>query len=59
MVQDADSLDLGLDEKREGAFYVWTEEEIDEVLGNNATCRLFKSFYYVKKNGNVYLSKRR
>ena len=58
-LQDADSLDKA-GKKSEGAYYVWTAQEIDEVLGP-ATERgqAFKRHYYVKANGNVDLSPRR
>ena len=38
-------------EKAEGAFYVWTWQEIVEALGDEAT--LFAFHYGVEKNGNV------
>jgi uncharacterized protein YyaL (SSP411 family) len=41
---DADS------EGHEGKFYVWTDEEIDALLGADA--RAFKSYYGVTKDGN-------
>jgi hypothetical protein len=41
---DADS------EGEEGKFYVWTEAEVDEVLGKDAT--LFKQVYDVRPEGN-------
>jgi len=41
---DADS------EGEEGKFYVWTEEEIDKVLGSNGD--IFKTYYGVTKKGN-------
>lgn len=41
---DADS------EGEEGKFYVWSEEEVDQVLGTDA--ELFKFYYGVSKNGN-------
>lgn len=41
---DADS------EGEEGKFYVWTEEEIDELLGEDAA--YFKALYNVKTKGN-------
>jgi uncharacterized protein YyaL (SSP411 family) len=41
---DADS------EGEEGKFYVWTEAEVDEVLGNEAA--LFKQHYDVRPEGN-------
>ena len=55
-LQDADSLDL-MGTKSEGAFYVWTEQEIDEVLGPRQAS-LFKERYYVKPEGNADLSPR-
>jgi hypothetical protein len=41
---DADS------EGHEGKFYVWSEEEIDSALGNDA--RVFKQYYGVSRGGN-------
>ncbi|MEL7532055.1 MAG: thioredoxin domain-containing protein [Bacteroidota bacterium] len=41
---DADS------EGEEGKYYVWSEEELDELLGEDAA--LFKEFYNVKQAGN-------
>uniref|UniRef100_A0A1J3FXV8 Spermatogenesis-associated protein 20 n=1 Tax=Noccaea caerulescens TaxID=107243 RepID=A0A1J3FXV8_NOCCA len=53
--EDADSFEFeGAKRKKEGAFYIWTSDEIDEVLGENAD--LFKEHYYVKKSGNCDLS---
>jgi len=58
-LQDADSLGKA-GEKSEGAFYVWTAQEIDEVLGaDTERGRVFKRHYYVKADGNVDLSPRR
>ncbi|VVB07078.1 unnamed protein product [Arabis nemorensis] len=55
--EDADSFESeGAKRKKEGAFYIWTSDEIDEVLGENAD--LFKEHYYVKKSGNCDLSSR-
>ena len=46
--------------KSEGAFYVWTEQEVDEVLGaDSERGRAFKRHYYVKAGGNTDLSPRR
>lgn len=57
--QDADSLDKA-GKKAEGAYYVWTADEIDEVLGaDTERGRAFKRHYYVKVGGNVDLSPRR
>lgn len=59
VVQDADSLDTA-GKKSEGAFYVWTADEIDEVLGTDSErARVFKRHYYVKPQGNCDLSPRR
>ncbi|KAJ0265006.1 Catalytic protein [Hirschfeldia incana] len=53
--EDADSFEFeGAKRKKEGAFYIWTNDEIDEVLGENGD--LFKEHYYVKKSGNCDLS---
>ncbi len=43
---DADS------EGEEGKFYVWTEEEIDAVLGQTNEAKLFKKLYDVSEEGN-------
>ncbi|XP_008789958.1 spermatogenesis-associated protein 20 [Phoenix dactylifera] len=53
--EDADSAEYeGAPRKKEGAFYVWTSKEIEEILGDYAT--LFKDHYYVKSSGNCDLS---
>ncbi len=50
--EDADSLLAhGKPEHAEGAFYVWTKEEIDTVLGADAA--FFCTHYGVKPGGNV------
>ncbi|KAJ3676181.1 hypothetical protein LUZ60_003593 [Juncus effusus] len=55
--EDADSFEHDGDErKKEGAFYVWTSQEIDEILGEDTN--LFKDHYYVKQSGNCDLSRR-
>ena len=46
---DADS-DDGSGHAEEGAFYVWTEDEVDTVLGADAA--LFKQWYDVTADGN-------
>jgi uncharacterized protein YyaL (SSP411 family) len=48
--EDADSLAAGSAEKREGAFYVWTKEEIDVALGADAA--VFERLYGVEAGGN-------
>ncbi|KAL4361833.1 hypothetical protein GQ457_04G028630 [Hibiscus cannabinus] len=53
--EDADSAEFeGATRKKEGAFYIWTSEEIDGILGEHAS--LFKEHYYVKPSGNCDLS---
>uniref|UniRef100_A0A0E0N7B9 Spermatogenesis-associated protein 20-like TRX domain-containing protein n=1 Tax=Oryza rufipogon TaxID=4529 RepID=A0A0E0N7B9_ORYRU len=54
--EDADSAEYdGAPRKREGAFYVWTNKEIEDTLGENS--ELFKNHYYVKSSGNCDLSR--
>ncbi len=43
---DADS------EGEEGKFYVWSEEEIDNILGDKPEVDIFKKYYDVSKRGN-------
>jgi len=51
--EDADSLDPdGSGEKREGAFYVWTEEEITSLLDPDKAV-LFMEAYGVRPEGNA------
>jgi uncharacterized protein YyaL (SSP411 family) len=51
--EDADSPDPDHPgHSREGAFYVWTRQEIEEVLGTELT-EAFSRRYGVKQNGNV------
>jgi uncharacterized protein YyaL (SSP411 family) len=40
------------DEKEEGAFYLWTEEEIERVLGGDRS-KIFKYRYGVRSEGNA------
>ncbi len=40
------------EEKREGAFYLWTKAEIDAVLGEGAEA--FCRHYHVQERGNVF-----
>lgn len=50
--EDADSLPShDATHKDEGAFYVWTKAEIDDILGDRAA--LVNAFYNVKPNGNA------
>ncbi|XP_047966732.1 spermatogenesis-associated protein 20-like isoform X1 [Salvia hispanica] len=54
--EDADSAEFeGASRKKEGAFYVWTSQEIDDILGEHAP--LFKEHYYIKSSGNCDLSR--
>ena len=48
--EDADS-PVNSHESKEGAFYVWTEKEIDEALGEDAN--IFKYHYGVQPHGNA------
>jgi uncharacterized protein len=51
--EDADSLpDAQATEKREGAFYVWTREEIDRLL-TPEEAEAFRRTYGVERDGNV------
>lgn len=51
--EDADSLYLRTDkEKREGAFYVWTYKELQQILGSK-DADVFGRFYGVEEGGNV------
>ena len=50
--EDADSFyEHGKAKRGEGAFYIWTEKEIDAALGDGA--RLFKFHYGVEPKGNA------
>lgn len=56
--EDADSYVPGEENtqahKEEGAFYVWTEAEIDALLSEDPNTRhMFKRFYGVQPNGNA------
>ena len=51
--EDADSLpEPSATEKREGAFYVWTQQELDRVLTPDESL-LFRRMYGVERTGNV------
>jgi uncharacterized protein YyaL (SSP411 family) len=51
--EDADSLlTAGSPEKAEGAFYVWTSGEIEDVLGPEPA-KLFKDYFGSEARGNV------
>ncbi|HEY2801445.1 MAG TPA: thioredoxin domain-containing protein [Chthoniobacterales bacterium] len=49
--EDADSAAFAGPEKKEGAFYVWTKNEIDHALGAEAA--IFNFRYGVEANGNI------
>lgn len=53
--EDADSAEFEGAKKKEGAFYIWTSKEIEEILGEHAT--MFKEQYYIKPSGNCDLSR--
>ncbi len=51
--EDADSLpDPNADHKAEGAFYVWEQHELDEILGDDAS-EIFSYIYGAKPSGNA------
>lgn len=51
--EDADSFyRKGDTEKREGAFYVWTRREFEEILGSHAAS-ICAAFWGVQEHGNV------
>ncbi|XP_076888595.1 uncharacterized protein LOC143539063 [Bidens hawaiensis] len=54
--EDADSAESGKNptKKKEGAFYVWTASEIEDIVGEHAN--LFKEHYHIKKSGNCDIS---
>ncbi|MFS7930907.1 putative spermatogenesis-associated protein [Helianthus anomalus] len=53
--EDADSAESeNPTTKKEGAFYVWTISEMEDIVGEHAS--LFKEHYYIKKSGNCDLS---
>ncbi len=52
--EDADSINpYNPEEHSEGAYYLWTEEEINSLLGDNEAA-LFKAYFGVEKNGNAF-----
>src|SRR6266436_4374341 len=51
--EDADSLiQAGKPDRAEGAFYVWTKDEIDHALGTDRA-KVFEYVYGVEANGNA------
>ena len=50
--EDADSQVPGSEHKSEGAFYVWSEDEINQILGQEIS-EVFKYVYGVKAQGNA------
>eukprot|EP00262_Sarcandra_glabra_P016505 TRINITY_DN5407_c0_g1_i1.p1 TRINITY_DN5407_c0_g1~~TRINITY_DN5407_c0_g1_i1.p1 ORF type:complete len:819 (-),score=166.41 TRINITY_DN5407_c0_g1_i1:230-2686(-) len=53
--EDADSAEFeGASRKKEGAFYVWTSKEVEDILEDYAN--IFKDHYYIKSSGNCDLS---
>ena len=45
--------------KTEGAFYLWSADEVAEALGGGARAKLFAARYGVRPEGNCTLSPRR
>ncbi|XP_031497407.1 uncharacterized protein LOC116262307 [Nymphaea colorata] len=55
--EDADSAEFeGAGRKKEGAFYIWTSKEVEELVGADSM-KPFKDHYYIKPTGNCDLSK--
>ncbi|XP_024370757.1 uncharacterized protein [Physcomitrium patens] len=55
--EDADSAETtSSTKKKEGLFYIWTLQEIEEVLGKEQA-QMFIAYYYVKAEGNCDLSR--
>ena len=56
--EDADSLSPdNMTEKKEGAFYIWKAEELDELLSGDEAVVL-KELYFIQSKGNTVLSGR-
>ncbi|EFN56229.1 hypothetical protein CHLNCDRAFT_145019 [Chlorella variabilis] len=55
--EDADSLDPASGDKKEGWFYVWSWEELQQLLGPE-DAPAFCAHYYAKQGGNCDLSPR-
>eukprot|EP00210_Caulerpa_lentillifera_P005905 g5646.t1 len=55
--EDADSLDNSTGKKLEGAFYVWTANELRSVL-DRVEYDVFSNYYQVKDEGNCTMSER-
>ncbi|XP_010243542.1 PREDICTED: spermatogenesis-associated protein 20 isoform X2 [Nelumbo nucifera] len=54
--EDADSAEFeGAPRKKEGAFYIWTSQEVEDIVGEHAN--LFMDHYYIKLSGNCDLSR--
>nr|GMC47243.1 spermatogenesis-associated protein 20 isoform X2 [Ipomoea batatas] len=54
--EDADSLESeDASRKKEGAFYVWRNSEVEHVVGEDAT--IVMDHYYIKPSGNCDLSR--
>ena len=58
VLQDADSVDPE-GKKTEGAFYLWSADEVAEALGGGARAKLFAARYGMRAEGNCTLSPRR
>ncbi|XP_077217755.1 catalytics [Tasmannia lanceolata] len=53
--EDADSAEFEGAPKKEGSFYIWTSNEIEDIAGDAAN--IFTDHYYIKSSGNCDLSK--
>eukprot|EP00898_Chlorokybus_atmophyticus_P003304 jgi/Chlat1/3975/Chrsp26S04040 len=54
--EDADSAPEGGGPKKEGLFYLWTAQEINEVLGSGPAAQIFSAHYAITEAGNCNLS---
>jgi uncharacterized protein YyaL (SSP411 family) len=57
--EDADSFeDEKSHHKKEGAFYVWSKKELDQVLDSQLDSQIFCQFFHVESTTNTVLSPR-
>ncbi len=52
--EDAESYESAdAEEKREGAFYVWSDDELAKALGDDSLVAIARSYYSFQENGNA------